>query len=158
MRCALSILALLVCGCAPAPGEAPAPSGDRIPPTAGSPDTLSGSDARDEGPICTDVAYAGLIITVLDDTSGEPLSGDVTGVAREGVYADTLTFYRDYRPALDQATVSMLSGVFERPGTYSITVRHPDYHPWQRDTVTVSSDPCHVIPRKFEARLLPLRP
>ena len=66
----------------------------------------------------------------------------------EGAFSDTLV-----APAAGASAYG--GGVYERPGTYTVAVSHPDYRPWQRTGVAVSRDECHVQTQTVTARLQP---
>ncbi|MFN2420581.1 MAG: carboxypeptidase-like regulatory domain-containing protein [Gemmatimonadota bacterium] len=92
---------------------------------------------------CTLEARAGINVTVVDSLSGREVAG--SGIANEEAFADTL---ESFEPG-------QLFGVFERPGTYDVTVTAPGYRPWRVTGVTVRADECHVIPERLTARLQP---
>jgi hypothetical protein len=93
---------------------------------------------------CTLEARAGINVTVVDSLSGREVAGS-SGIAREEAFADTL----------ESIEPGQLFGVFERPGTYDVTVTAPGYRPWRVTGVTVGADECHVIPERLTARLQP---
>lgn len=97
---------------------------------------------------CTDAARAGLNVTVT--LNGEAINSDagITVTARDGNYIEDLETY-------GQAPF-IFSGAYERMGHYTITVSKPGYQDYVSNTVTVSHDECHVIPRQITANLVPI--
>lgn len=97
-------------------------------------------------PNCTGSAISSLSITVLDSISGENLAPEAVVVLRYGTTVDTV------RTRLENGAYF---GPIERPGTYEITVTHPDYITWHRTGVEVEQGECHVITEELTARLMP---
>jgi len=98
------------------------------------------------GTICTLEARSSFAVTVVDSASGTALRSGATVRVTEGAFSDTLV-----APAAAASVYS--GGVYERPGTYTVAVSHPDYRPWQRTGVPVSRDACHVQTQPVTARL-----
>jgi len=96
---------------------------------------------------CTEEARPGLSITVRDSVTGAAVANGVEIVAREGEYADTA------RGSLLGSGVYAL--VYERAGSYDVTVSHPSYRTWVRAAVRVTEDECHVKTVALLARLAP---
>jgi hypothetical protein len=96
---------------------------------------------------CTEEARPGLSITVRDSVTGAAVASGVEVVAREGEYADTA------RGSLLGSGVYAL--VYERAGSYDVTVSHPAYQLWVRAAVRVTADECHVRTVSLLARLIP---
>lgn len=94
--------------------------------------------------ICTTEARASLAVTVTDAGTGQNLAPEATVRVTDGTFTETLT-------ALPGSGV--YSGVYERPGTYTVIVSHPDYAQWQRAGIVVGRDECHVITEEVAARL-----
>jgi len=102
--------------------------------------------AAESAVVCTLEARSSFAVTVVDSTSGAPIrSGATVGVA-EGPFADTLL-------APGPGASAYSGGVYERPGTYTVAVSHPDYRPWRRSGVEVTRDECHVQTQQLTARL-----
>lgn len=97
------------------------------------------------GPVCTADFRYGLSITVLDG-SGAPAAEGSIGMARDGVYEETL----------DILGAETMAGAGERPGTYDITISRTGHMTWSAENVTVMADECHVIPVSLEANLIPV--
>lgn len=62
---------------------------------------------------------------------------DAMATATAGTFLDTLTHIAD-------ADSAFQLGVYQRPGVYTITVTHPDYQVWTRDSVVVKPLGCDV--------------
>lgn len=94
---------------------------------------------------CTEEARPGLSVTVRDSLTAAAVASDVEVVAVDGAYADTV------RASLLGSGVYSLA--YERPGTYDVTVTHPDYKTWHQSAVQVAADECHVRTVALLARL-----
>lgn len=97
--------------------------------------------------LCTKQFVYGLTVTVVDQSTSNPIAAAATMTLRDGSYEEVVT---------DSWDGSTLSGAGERPGTYTITIEHPAYTTWTRAGVTISADECHVIPVALTAELVPL--
>ena len=102
-------------------------------------------DYYDDYP-CTAEARAGINVTV-------SLNGDlyanfegVSVTAREGNYISDLFQAMQSSP--------QFSGVYERAGTYIVTVSKDGYQTYISNPITVTRDPCHVIPRQLAINLM----
>jgi len=93
--------------------------------------------------MCTMEARPALAVVVLDSASGAGLAQIAVGVAREGIFADTL-----------RGTDSIVSGAHERAGTYRVELSAPGYLDWSRDAVKVERDACHVQTARLRALLV----
>jgi hypothetical protein len=100
-----------------------------------------------ENPIvaCTEEARPGLSVTVRDSLTGAAVATGVEVIAAEGAFADTA------RGSLLGAGVYSL--VYERAGTYTVTVVHSNYQTWRQSGVQVTADECHVRTVSLLARL-----
>jgi len=103
------------------------------------------------GLACTSEARASIIVWVRDSVSGAPIAAGATLVLQDGAFADSITA-ADHFPN-DWALQTMNS--WERPGTYSVTVRRPGYADWSASNVVVSDGRCHVQTVVLTARLQP---
>lgn len=86
----------------------------------------------------------GLSVTVLDSLTGAPLFENVTVVATDGAYVDTLA---DYAPGLK-------IGAWNREGVYDLHVSAPGYLEWTRASIAVTGDRCYIHTVHVEARLV----
>jgi hypothetical protein len=111
---------------------------------------LTGVGACADSPplACTEEARPGLSVTVRDSLTGAAVANGVEVVALDGAFADTA------RASLLGSGVYSL--VYERAGTYDVTVSHPAYKTWHQSTVRVTADECHVRTVSLLARLQPL--
>ena len=97
--------------------------------------------------LCTAQFVFGLTVTVVDQSTGDPIADEATMTLRAGSYEEIVT---------DSWDGSTLSGAGERPGTYTITIEHPGYTTWTRTGIEITADDCHVIPVLITAELVPL--
>jgi hypothetical protein len=104
--------------------------------------------------LCTMDYRAGMAIRVFDLWSGRPAADSAVAWAEAGSYRDSLQV-----TASDERTgqARVLSGAYERPGEYTVTITRPGYQTWQQP-VTVRRAPCHVVTAQVRANLVPLRP
>jgi hypothetical protein len=102
------------------------------------------SKKQPEPVMCTMEARAALAVVVVDSVTGAGLAGTTLALAIQGTTTDTLAG-RD----------SVVSGAFERPGTYRIELTAPGYRPWTREGVVVKKDECHVLTERLRAIMVP---
>lgn len=97
---------------------------------------------------CTMEARAGITLTLVDSTTGVPLSGpgDMRLMVTDGMYRDSL------RTVV--ALIGFWGGAYERVGTYTATVDADGYQPWRKDGIVVTRGLCHVRPVSVTARLV----
>ena len=111
---------------------------------------LGACDALDSPPVfCTDNFVWGLQVEVQDSVTSAPSASGAQLIARDGGYADTAG-YPPNRPDLDDLP---LVAAGERAGTYTVTVQKSGFLDWERSTVVVTADECHVRPVALTARL-----
>lgn len=99
---------------------------------------------------CTASVDPGLMIRVLDNASGSPISCGARAVVTASGYSEvvensTIPSCSDTGPLL---------AAFERPGTYAITVSKMGYFDFAASNVTVTAGTCHVKTVTVEARLI----
>ncbi|HIF38248.1 MAG TPA: carboxypeptidase regulatory-like domain-containing protein [Gemmatimonadetes bacterium] len=93
------------------------------------------------GPVmCTKDMRAGIVLTVVDEVTGNPALSGSTITLQDQSYVETL-------PQGSSA------GAWERKGNYDIIISHPDYLTWLRQNVLVTADECHVHTVEIEAKL-----
>jgi hypothetical protein len=86
---------------------------------------------------------------VVDSITAVNLAPGATVRVTEGTFSDTLFAFPP------GSASAVYGGVHERAGVYDVTVTHPAYTTWQRSSVRVRRDECHVIAEVFTARLRP---
>jgi hypothetical protein len=102
---------------------------------------------KDDGIACTMEARAGLNVTVKDAVTNNYLGIGTTVVATDGTYSETLEYMEGIIPTF--------AGAWEREGNYILTVLAEGYATYVSETITVTSDECHVIPQQIEVLLQP---
>ena len=91
---------------------------------------------------CNDDAPSALVVDVVDDATGAPVSGAIVWVS-DGAFTDTLF--------VEEGTAS---GPTMRAGNYDVHVEHADYASWVRHDVEVSENACgQPRTRELTARL-----
>lgn len=103
---------------------------------------------NDLGIPCTAEAKAGLNVTVKDADTELFLYEEVTVVAVDGDYSETLQLVGGVSP--------VFSGAWEREGNYTIHINGEDYESYTSQPIEVLADECHVIPQFLEVILQPL--
>src|SRR5688572_21275483 len=98
---------------------------------------LAAAGCGEPSPICTALAVSALHVTVLEAATNQPIC-DAEVTVTDGGFSEALRVF----PATGDCHYS---GPFERPGTYTITVRRAGYSTEVRSGVRVTSDECHVI-------------
>ena len=103
-----------------------------------------------DGVVCTLSAAAGINLTIVDSLTGQPVA--LTGLwarAREGSYVDsTIAAFTD-----PQSGAVRMAMVYERRGTYAVTVHANGFQDWNKNGVVVTGDVCHVIGVPLTARM-----
>lgn len=83
------------------------------------------------------VARPGLEIEIRDARTGQPVAYDATVIVADGSYADTIRVREMY------SAVTVEDGIVwaadNRPGTYDVTIVHPQYQTWTRTGIRVRS-------------------
>ncbi|MEX2284186.1 MAG: hypothetical protein WEE89_16990 [Gemmatimonadota bacterium] len=97
------------------------------------------------GVVCTMEARPAITVEPVDATTGQSVSQNATVIAMAGSYADTASVHTTGVPSI--------SAAYERPGTYTVLVRHPDYREWRRSGVVATKDECHVQTIRLRAEL-----
>jgi hypothetical protein len=104
---------------------------------------IASEDASPTDPIaCTLNAVAGIVVTTVDSTTGQPLQAVAQVIAQDGAYTDkAVALPPEYYAA------------YERPGTYVVSVSLAGYQSWQMPNVVVRRGQCHVTSAQLTARL-----
>ena len=108
----------------------------------------SSNDVTDVGPtgeLCTLEARAGITLDVRDSVSNAQVGRNASIIAREGAVADT-----SHETSIGDGPFGL---VYERAGTYTVTVEQTGYKVWTRAGVLVTRDVCHVKGVALTARL-----
>ena len=109
------------------------------------------SCSNDDTPqqFCTTVFVYGLSITVTDATSNTILTEDVSVIARDGSYEESL---------MNNEGFDEFFGAGERPGNYTIEIMAPNYQTFTSEVITVelTRDACHVETEVLEYQLQPI--
>jgi hypothetical protein len=95
--------------------------------------------------VCTLEARAGITVDVRDSVSNTPAGKGSRIIAQQGTVADTaqVTQFGDGPYGL----------VYERAGTYTLSVAQTGYQPWIKTGVQVTKGSCHVNGVAITARL-----
>lgn len=106
---------------------------------------VAAGNACGEG--CDANLQAGIVVSLIDGTTGNPLVGDVAVTATEGSYTETVN------PQPVPAGPRTAALAFERPGIYRVEVQAPGYVTWVATNVRVIHDGCHVETVQLTAEL-----
>ena len=102
------------------------------------------------GTVCTAEARPALLVGLTDSIApNTTMFTNVSVVARDGAYRDSV--FLPIHPAPPSSSPVAL--VYERAGTYEVTVRANGYRPWVRGAIVVQRDQCHVVTVPITARL-----
>jgi hypothetical protein len=82
---------------------------------------------------CDAILKTGILVTIVDGATGQPIVEEVTVIATEGSYSQTV-----------MAVQGVAALAHERPGTYRVEVQAAGYQPWVMPSVGVTRDGCHV--------------
>jgi len=81
------------------------------------------------------LARPGLKVTVVDSVTGENIVFDAMIVARDGTYSDSVRLSEWMSP--ENREFFYTAELVDRPGTYTVTVRHDGYITWTQNGVRV---------------------
>jgi hypothetical protein len=102
------------------------------------------ADASPTDPVaCTLNAVAGIVVTTVDSTTGQPVQAVAQVIAQDGAYIDKAI-----------ALPPQYYAAYERPGTYVVSVALAGYQLWQMPNVVVRRGQCHVTSAQLTARLV----
>jgi hypothetical protein len=100
-------------------------------------------------PVCAGVAVPGLAIEVREAGSALQLRREVTITVAASGFQESVTL-------TETSPTGPWSAAYERPGTYTVTVRRPGYREWVRSAVVVERENrCHVRTTSVTAELEP---
>lgn len=102
---------------------------------------------------CTTSVEPGIVLELYDAQTTAPITAGAEAELRDGAYIEVLA-----QSAEEGEASNEMPGAWERPGTYDITVEHPDYAIWTREDVLIRAGQCHVITRTIRADLTPAEP
>lgn len=100
------------------------------------------------GQLCTANIAPGILVTIVDSTTGSPIAETVTVIATHGTYADTAIVPP---PVMSGPVIAWLAE--ERPGFYRVEARAPGYAVWTSPQLWVRQGDCHVETVDVTARL-----
>ena len=99
---------------------------------------------EDPGFACSADVRPAVEVEVRDAVSGEHLSVTPRGVAREGLFQDSLRV-GSTTLSIPPLVVTMV-GADERAGTYLVQLEAEGYQAWDTSSVRVTRDECHRSP------------
>ena len=94
---------------------------------------------------CTEEARPALIIDVVDNATGQPVTEGLSGRVWDGDFTRGL--------AAPPGT-GTLSGPSERPGVYDVAIHADGFRSDTLRAIRVSADECHVITEERTVRLI----
>lgn len=92
-----------------------------------------------------------MVVEIRDARNGVGIAADARGAVRDGAYVDSLSPYESV--GLEPSGLYSRAAAYERPGTYSVEVTHPNYQTWTAAGVRVIPGPCNVQTRRVHARM-----
>ena len=106
---------------------------------------FTGCSFFDWGRGCDLQEVPGISVTVIDSiTSASVPTGSVAVIAMDGSRADSVRIV---------GAAESYGLVAEQPGTYTVRVLSDGYRPWEKQSVRVTHDGCHVRTVRLVARL-----
>ena len=115
--------------------------------------TILGCDFLTEPRVCMLGASPSIAVLAVDSVSGDTLWSGTTLIQSGDGFIDSVTA-PEGAPPNGYARLSV-SGAYERPGLYTVTVRRAEYLEWQRPNVRVRNATCGVNTVELTARLVP---
>ena len=102
-----------------------------------------------DGPtVCTTELRAGIVISVVDGATGNPIACGAHAVIAADGFVEDIDNTR--QPCDDRVA---LAGAYERPGTYSVAVSRAGYYDLTVSGVIVAAGTCHVATAIVDARM-----
>lgn len=98
---------------------------------------------------CDASLRSGINIAVVDSLTGAGLLAGATIRAVDGPFRDSLIIAAN-RADLNSVALGL---VWERAGTYVVSVQRVGYQTWTRSNIEVTRGTCHVLPVNLTARL-----
>jgi hypothetical protein len=111
---------------------------------------FSGKSEAQTSKFCTPSIEPGITVTVSDARNGKFLDANI--LIKEGKYRENLNVFGG--TASGQL---IYGGAFERPGRYTIQVSRQGYSGAKLENINVAKGSCHVVTRRINVRLQPLR-
>jgi len=113
-----------------------------------------GGDTDSEQPIvCTTELRPGITLTVLEDATGAPASCGAQALITASGYSETVQHPSTMPGCADTVP---LSGAYERPGVYNVTVSKPGFRDVTLGNLAVEAGVCHVNTVTATVRLIRL--
>lgn len=107
---------------------------------------ISNCKSDDDDINCTLQYVYGLNISIKNANTNNVITEDITITATDGDYQETL---------MRIESSNSFFGAGERAGNYIITITSPNYQTFTSNTIKVTSDECHVIPKQIEFSIQP---
>jgi hypothetical protein len=104
-------------------------------------------DNNDDQVFCTEQYVYGLNVTLKDANTNTIISENITIVAKDESYEETL---------MNIDGMDSFFGAGERSGNYIIEVTSNSYQTYTSEIIRVDEDICHVIPESIEIILQPI--
>lgn len=82
------------------------------------------------------LARPGLEVEIRDARTGAPAAYGATMIVRDGSYAETVRG-QEFISAEHKDRMEFLWAAENRPGTYDVTITHPEYQTWHREGIRV---------------------
>jgi hypothetical protein len=98
--------------------------------------------------VCVDTSRIAIVLEVRDSVSGAGAAVGTSLVVRDGVFVDS-TVTAAY-------SATHMAWLPQRPGIYTVTLRHTGYREWIKPGVALLSERCGVQQVQLFARLQPL--
>ena len=100
--------------------------------------TLAACNSATDSISCTQEARPGISVTVLDSATIVAAGRSSRILAHDGIFADSVP--SQWTAASD----GPFGLVYERTGTYTVTVTRAGYRDWTKSGIVVTKDRCHV--------------
>jgi hypothetical protein len=110
-------------------------------------------DGSPFNPNCTNGSLS-IVVIPRDWPTGAYIGDGTTMVQSDGEYVDSVTL--DLPPNFEWESPLWVESAGNRPGNYTVTVRHEGYYDWQQANVRVRKYGCDVKTVTLTANLWPL--
>lgn len=102
-------------------------------------------------PLCTPSIEPGIKVTIVEAKTKRPLEAEIVIQAEN--FQEKLSVF-----GVTAAGQTLYGGAFERPGTYTVTVRKSGYRPVVLKDVQVGKNECHVETNALQVQLEKVQP
>lgn len=115
---------------------------------------MGGTTACWGGADCVTISLPGVVVTVIDSTTGLPAATGAYGsIERQGTVAQLWPY--GFRGLPPNDTLISLAATPSNPGVFRVTVSKGGYQTWERRDVQITESECGFVSTNVTAKLKP---